>query len=90
MIPLLEILPTQYILDGIIGGALYILVQKYGFADKAEILRRLGIGAIAGYVVYIAGLPNSFTALGLGYMGIDAIEALITTISKTKTKIKEV
>ncbi len=77
MIETLLTLPTRYILDGILGGILYALVQRYGWEDKGEIIRRLSIGAIAGYIVFISGLPNSVTALSLGYVGIDAIEAIL-------------
>ncbi len=85
MLEILLTLPLRYILDGFLGGALYALVQKFGWGEKEEIMRRLSMGAIAGYIVFIAGLPNSLTALSLGYVGIDAIEAIIN-----KTKIKTI
>ena len=75
--------PYNYIVDGMLGALLYILVSKWGWEQKEECLRRLGIGAISGYIVLITGLPNSFTAMSMGYVGIDMIEALI---NKVKTK----
>jgi len=81
---ILSSLPVSYAIHGLLGGVLYVLVQKYGFSDKAEIVRRLGIGAIAGYIVFTMGLPDSFTALSMGYLGIDAIEGLITKIQTKK------
>lgn len=76
MIELLTI-PVVYALHGLLGGALYVLVVKYGWTEKEEILRKLAVGAIGGYVVFIAGLPDSVTAMTVGYMGVDVIEAIL-------------
>ena len=80
-------LHLQYIIDGIIGGVLYILVMKYGWGNhRTDIFRRLGMGGIAGHLVFIAGWPNSVTAMSLGYFGIDAIESLMNKFNKKKNK----
>jgi hypothetical protein len=72
----MNLLPN-YILDGIIGGSLYVLVSKFGYDDRWDILRRLGMGAIAGYIIYISGLPDHLVTISIGYIGIDAIEAIL-------------
>jgi len=91
-------LHMQYIIDGIIGGTLYIIIRKYGWCEnKINILRRLFVGAVAGHLVFIANWPNSLTAMSLGYVGIDGIESILNRVqpktsyySKKKTgrKIK--
>lgn len=67
----------NYIFDGIIGGILYILISKLGYDHRWDLIRRLVTGAIAGYIIYISGLPDHLSAIGLGYMGLDAIEAIL-------------
>ncbi len=73
----------RYVIDGLIGGLLYVFVQKIGWDSTGipEVIRRIGIGMIAGYVVYVAGLPDSLTALSMGYAGIDMIEAVLNRIA---------
>lgn len=81
-------LVVNYIIDGAVGGLLYILVSKLGYSERWDIIRRLLIGAISGLIIYYSGLPNHLTAIGLGYVGIDAIEAiLIKTGNLPKTTL---
>ncbi len=74
----------NYIADGTIGGLLYILVSKYGYDERYDIIRRLLIGAIGGLAVYYSGLPNHLNAIGVGYIGIDAIEGALKKYGKIK------
>ena len=66
----------NYLVDGCLGGILYILVSKLGYDNRWDIARRLGIGLIAGYIAYLTKIPE-LAAIGLGYIGIDAIEAIL-------------
>lgn len=68
---------SNYILDGSVGGILYVLVSKLGYDHKWDIIRRIGIGAISGLILYYANIPDHLVAVGLGYMGIDAVEAIL-------------
>ena len=66
----------NFIILGGLGGFCYCLIQKLGWSDKFEWARRVILGSVAGYLTYIAGLPNHLTSFGLGYFAIDAIEAI--------------
>ena len=66
---------VNYVVMGFLGGVAYVLVNKIE-AERAEVLRRTALGAIAGLLVYLGGLPNYLTSFGLGYAAIDAIEAI--------------
>ncbi len=72
----------NYVLDGSIGGLLYILVSKYGYDERYDIARRILIGAISGLAMYYSGLPDHLSAIGGGYIGIDAIEAILKKYNK--------
>lgn len=74
----------NYIADGTVGGLLYVLVSKYGYDERYDIIRRLLIGAVSGLVVYHSGLPNHLTAIGAGYIGIDALEGVLKKYGKLK------
>jgi hypothetical protein len=76
----------DYIINGTVGGLLYVLISKWGYDHEWDIIRRLVMGAIAGYIVYIAGalissiygtLPSGLIAFAAGYVGLDAIEAIL-------------
>ncbi len=73
----------QYVVDGLIGGLLYVFVQKIGWDSTGipEIMRRIGIGMVAGYVVFLSGMPDSISALSMGYAGIDMIEAILNRVT---------
>jgi hypothetical protein len=70
-----------YIIDGLIGAAIWILTPPHQLTWQ-EIIKRLFEGAIIGYIVYVLGLPNHITALTAGYMGIDFIKQVIENIKK--------
>jgi H+/Cl- antiporter ClcA len=70
-----------YIIDGLIGAAIWILTPPHQL-EKKEIIKRLFEGAIIGYIVYVLGLPNHITALTAGYTGIDFIKQLLESIKK--------
>ena len=65
-----------YLINGAIGGILYILVSKLGYNDRLDAIRRLLIGIISGYIAYEAKLPE-IAAISIAYIGSDAIEALL-------------
>ena len=69
----------HYVGMGMLGGGAYILIAKL-WNDKAEIARRLALGAIVGFLIYAGNFPNSLTAFGLGYFSIDAIEAIANKV----------
>lgn len=79
---------SNYVIDGTIGGVLYILVSKLGYKERWDICRRLIMGAISGLVVYYIGLPNHLSAMGIGYIGIDALEPILLKYGK-KLSIKK-
>lgn len=85
MIELLQTMVVSYTLHGMLGGVLYVVVSKFGWDDKEEILRRLAMGAIGGYLVLIAGLPDSITAVTAGYVGIDVIESMLNKFRSSGT-----
>ena len=67
---------TMHIIDGVLGGLLYIIISKLGYNDRWDITRRLLLGLIAGYIAYLSKIPDLAT-VGIGYIGIDAIEAIL-------------
>jgi len=73
------------VIHGVLGAIVYILVARLGWEMRAEILRRLALGAIIGYLVFVADLPNQLTALGLGYLGVDAVEAILDRLALSRS-----
>lgn len=73
-----------YVLWGVIGGGAYCIVTKLGWGEKAEILRRLALGGIAGALTFMLGLPNHVTSFGLGYFATDTIEAIAARVKMKK------
>lgn len=67
----------NYLFDGLVGGTLYSIVSKLGYDQRWDIARRMTTGAIAGYIIFVAGLPDHLVTISVGYIGIDAIEAIL-------------
>lgn len=74
----------NYVADGTVGGLLYVLVSKYGYNERYDIIRRLLIGAVSGLAVYYTGIPDHLTAIGIGYIGIDALEGILKRTQQIK------
>jgi len=80
----------HFILMGFLGAVAYILIWAKAWKDvKAfESVRHLIIGAIIGYVYYVAyseyDFPNLLMCFIAGYMGPDAIAGLIEKLKPKK------
>lgn len=77
--PFVEDLPfwTQSLVNGFVGGIIYVLIQKWGWNDLEAIERRLLMGLIAGYITHVTGHTDAFTTIVAGYVGIDSLEGFI-------------
>jgi len=66
------------VIEGIIGGVLYCLVWKE--FEKGELARRIGIGAVIGYIYFWLhtewGFPNHVMTIMSAYAGTDFLEGL--------------
>ena len=67
-----------FIVHGLLGAGIYCLLWK--IAEKHEILRRLVLGAVAGYIYCQLhsrfSFPNAFVSIIVGYWATDFLEAL--------------
>lgn len=72
----------QSLLFGMLGGIIYILIQKLGWQDNYEIVRRLAFGLISGLIIHLMGHMDALTTITAGYFGLDLIEAFINSRMK--------
>ena len=77
-----------YVLNAILGSLTYCLLW-YEF-DRIEVLRRVALGGISGYVYWLAqprfGLPDGFMAFVVGYFSADFLEALFESLQRLVIK----
>jgi uncharacterized membrane protein YeaQ/YmgE (transglycosylase-associated protein family) len=77
------ILDPHFILMGIIGAVLYVLIWSRNWEDlkQYEVVRHIAVGAIVGYVYGILhsdyNFPNAIMSIVAGYFGPDFIEGLM-------------
>ena len=69
----------DYVLYGLLGAIVYTLIRWGFWREKGYeyLFRHLAWGVVAGILVGAFNLPNSITAFGLGYAGIDAAEGFL-------------
>jgi uncharacterized membrane protein YjjP (DUF1212 family) len=74
----------EYSFYGLLGAIVYTLVRWGFWKEKGYeyLFRHFAWGFIAGLLVQLFGLPNSLTAFGLGYMGIDLAEGFLERLVK--------
>ena len=77
------------LVNGLIGGTIYILIQNLGWNDNKEVIRRLMFGIIAGYITHLLGHFDPLTTITAGYFGLDLAEALINN-EQIKDNIKKI
>jgi uncharacterized membrane protein len=88
---------VSYVLVGMVGGLTYTLITKI-WSERAELIRRLALGAIAGFLSFLiltaANMDLSNVALAAlsylstwasGYVAIDFIEAVLDRFQPRET-----
>jgi hypothetical protein len=61
-----------YLVLGLLGSATYILIMRYGWKEPPELIRRLILGAIGGFLMFLlvlGGLVESFLTWIASFFG---------------------
>ncbi len=74
---------VQSLLNGFTGSIIYILIQKIGWNDRVEAVRRIAAGLVVGYITHAMGHLDPITTIVAGYAGIDFIEAVFANHKRT-------
>lgn len=81
-----------FIFHGLIGGILYILINKI-WRKRKEVCRRLIVSAISGYIYYLLhssySFPDSVMAIVFGYFSVDVIKKIFEEMLYRYFKSKE-
>lgn len=62
---------------GLLGGAIHVLVLKYGWKEKFNAVREILLGAFAGILYSLTGLPDSLALIAVGFSATDIVEAFL-------------
>jgi len=71
---------VDYVMWAWLGGLAHLLVMKV-WDEKSYLVREFGLATIVGLLIYYFNLPNSLTAFGIAFMGVDTIEAFLRRIT---------
>lgn len=66
----------EYVFWGLLGAIAHILVMRL-WNEKTYLVREVGLSVVVSLVIWGFHLPNSFTAFGISFLGVDAIEAFL-------------
>jgi hypothetical protein len=69
----------DFLIWGWLGAVAHVIVMKV-WNEKTYLYREFGLASIVAILVYSMNLPNSLTAFGIAFLGVDALEGFLRRV----------